>query len=110
MLRERVRYVQTLEVAGLANVLVVLGAVVTLLLVAATGNPDARPALSCLVAHSPPDSRARALLDLFNVFHFWLAAVLAIGLAKVTATAVKETAFWVFGYWIGLRLLLLLLA
>jgi hypothetical protein len=36
--------------------------------------------------------------------------VLAVGLAKLSGVTFKESAFWVFGYWVLLRIALILLA
>jgi hypothetical protein len=40
---------------------------------------------------------------MLDVTSFWTAAVLSIGLAKLSKVTVVESAFWVFGYWIVLR-------
>ena len=52
----------------------------------------------------------RALLDLADIFHFWMATVLAIGLSKLSGAPVKESVFGILGYWIFARLALVTLA
>jgi Yip1 domain len=109
-LRTRFSYLKTLEVVALAGMIVALGAVVTALLIGASGNPDARPALSFFVRRLPSTSHARLFLDAFNFFHLWTATVLALGLSRLSGVSFKESAFWVFGYWFVARLALILLA
>src|ERR1044071_274910 len=102
-LKTRFSYLKTLEIAGLAGLVSTLGTVVMLLLKAATGNASAQPALSLLLAEFNSADKLQQTLAALNVFHFWLAAVLSIGLAKLSAVSVREAAVWVFGYWIVLR-------
>ena len=79
-----------------------------LLLVLATGHSHARPALSLFLTTFDPANRSHLFLAGMNPFYFWMAAVLSIGLAKISEVSFAEAAFWVFGYWIGLRTALLL--
>jgi len=107
-LKTRFAYQKALEVAGLAAIILVLGTIVTALLVAVAGNPEARPALSLFV---PPNSpRIHAFLAQMNFFHLWSTSILAIGLSRLAGVSFKESAFWVFGYWVFLRIALVLLA
>jgi len=108
-LKTRVAYGKAVEVAGLTSVILALGAGVTALLVAASGDAAARPALSLLLLGRWPDSRFHQVLDTLNVFHIWATAVLAIGLSKLSGVSGKEAGFWVFGYWLFFRLAVLLL-
>jgi hypothetical protein len=101
---------KALEVAGLSGTILVLGAVVTALLIAATGDASARPALSLLCLDLPPGSRLRATLAVCDCFQLWAIAVLAAGLSKLSGATFKEAAFWVFGYWTGVRAALVGLA
>jgi hypothetical protein len=45
-----------------------------------------------------------------NFFHLWTTTVLAIGLSRLSGVTFKESAFWVFGYWLVARVALILLA
>jgi len=99
-----------LEVIGLTSVILLLGTIVTPLLGAAVGDSNARPALSLLALGLKPASRLWRVLDSLNLFHLWTTAVLAIGLSRLAAVAFKEAAFWVFGYWVAVRLALVLLS
>jgi hypothetical protein len=105
----RFSYWKAVEVAGLTGSIVALGAVVTALLVAASGDAAARPALSLLAGGLPADHPVRGVLGGLNVFHLWSTTVLAIGLSKLSGVSFKESAFWIFGYWLVFRLALIVL-
>jgi hypothetical protein len=109
-LKSRFPFRKALEVAALSGTVLVLGLVVTALLALALGNASARPALSLLVLNLDPSNRVRALGELSNCFYLWTTVVLAIGLARLSRVTFKESAFWVFGYWLFARLSLILLA
>jgi hypothetical protein len=109
-LRTRFSYLKTVEVVALAGSIVALGAIVTALLIGITGDPATRPALSFFARHLPSTNTVRLLLDTFNFFHLWTITVLATGLSRLSGVSFKESAFWVFGYWLVARLALILLA
>ena len=106
-LRTKFAFEKALEVVGLASTILVLGAVITILLIAATGDLHARPALSLLghVSHV----KAHAILETIDFFQIWSTSVLAVGLSRLSGVSFKESAFWVFGYWVFARLALILL-
>lgn len=108
-LKSRFSFLKAVEVAGLSTLILALGTVVTALLILATGDSLARPALSLLAGESDPAGKLHQLLAGVNVFHVWTAAVLSIGLAKISGVPTRETALWVFGYWIVLRVAVILL-
>ncbi len=104
-LRTRFSYFKAVEVVGLASVIMGLGVVFNGLIIAASGDPTARPAASFLVRTVECSDLVRAALALFDVFHLWALAVITVGLSRLCGASFKETAFWTFGYWLGLRLL-----
>jgi hypothetical protein len=106
-LRTRFSYGKSLEVAGMASVILVLGTVITMLLIAASGNVQAHPALSFLAPAAGP--QIHAFLEAMNFFHLWSTTVLAVGLSRLSGVSFKESAFWVFGYGIFARIALILL-
>ena len=108
-LKVRFSYLKTLEVVGLTGIILLLGTVVTGLLIVTSGDAAARPALSMLGGKLSA-GHARQMLDVLNIFHLWATAVLAIGLSKLSGVSFKEAAFWVFGYWLCLRIALIILA
>ena len=109
-LRTRFSYLKAVEIVALVGCIVALGAVVTALLIGITGDPATRPALSLFARHLPATSHVRLLLDTVNLFHLWAMAVLATGLSRLSSVSFKESAFWVFGYWLVARVALILLA
>jgi hypothetical protein len=108
-LKVRFSYLKTLEVVGLTGILLVLGAIVTSLLIASSGNAAARPSLSLLAAKLSAGPM-RQVLDTLNIFHLWTTTVLAVGLSKLSGVSFKEAAFWVFGYWLFIRIALIILS
>jgi hypothetical protein len=108
-LKSRFPFLKALEVVGLTGIILVLGSVVTQLLIALSGNPATRPSLGLFAGKLATSTEMRDLLNLMNVFHLWSATVLAIGLSKLSGVGFKESAFWVFGYWIALRIALIVL-
>jgi hypothetical protein len=106
-LKSRFAFTKTLELVGLTQMTVALSSVMTALLVCATGDHNAHPALSLLL---PTATHSHAeILDAFNLFHFWTAALLALALSKLSRVSFKEAAFWVVGWWLLVRIGLLLL-
>jgi len=109
LLRAPFPFLKALEITGLTGMILVLSTVISTLLVFATEDTFAKPALSLLVRDFDPTNKFHLLLSLLDVSSFWTAGVLSIGLAKLSKVSVAESAFWVFGYWIVLRGGLLLL-
>jgi hypothetical protein len=108
-LKARFSFAKAIELVGMAGMIPVLGAIVTALLILATGNPAARPALSLLAGGDSPQSPIFLALDALNFFHLWCIAVLAIGFSRLSGVSLGEAAFWVVGYWLLARLAAILL-
>ncbi len=104
LLKTRFSYWKALEVAGLTGSIAALGTLVTVLLVVASGDTSARPALSLLARHLSSGSPVHLVLEGLNGFHLWTTAVLAIGLSRLAGVSFKEAGFWVFGYWLFARM------
>ena len=68
-------YSKWLEVAGLANMIMVLEAIVRNLLIVGTGNFYVTPSLVLLVKNFDPQNMSQAALGFVNVMSFWLLAV-----------------------------------
>ena len=95
-------YLKAVEVAGLANMILVLDIVVRTLLVLITGNVLATLSLSFLAKDIDPQSTVYSLLALVNVMTIWQLAVRSIGLARFTGASMAKAAAWIFGIWIVL--------
>ena len=109
-LKVRFSFLKTLEIVGLSGAVLVLGSLVTILLIASSGDAAARPSLSLLAGKLVQTHPVRQALETLNFFHLWSATVLAIGLSRLSGVSFKESAFWVFGYWALVRLALIILA
>jgi len=108
-LKSRFAFGKALEVAGLSGTILVLGTIVTGLLAAATGDPLVRPALSLFCSKLSPDTLLRTACGLLDFFHLWATAVLTIGLSRLASVTIKESAFWIAGYWLFARIAVVLL-
>ena len=92
-------YMQAVEVCGLAGMISVLGGIIRMLLVVVTGSMLATPGPALLIRDLNPSSLTHLLLSALNVATIWYAAVLAIGLAKLSGARLARAAGWVFALW-----------
>ncbi len=103
-------YLKAVEVAGLSNMIGVLGAAVRILLVIITGNFFASPSLALLVKEFEPRNPLHSLLAVVNVITIWFLIVRSIGLARLSGVALGKALVWVFGLWLAWTGLMLGLA
>jgi hypothetical protein len=94
-------YMKGVEVAGLANAVAVLESIVTTLLCVSLSSPFASPSPALLVKDFDPQNPSQALLTVVNVMTFWVLAVRAIGVARLSGAPFLKAAIWVFGIWLG---------
>jgi hypothetical protein len=94
-------YMKAVEVAGLANMILVLDTVVRTLLILVTGNLFASPSLALVVKDFDPQNTLHGLCALVNVMLFWALLVRSIGLARLSGASTGKAALWVFGIWIA---------
>jgi hypothetical protein len=92
-------YMKAVEVAGLANMILVLSVIVKTLLILITGNLFASPSLALVVKDFDPQNSVHSLLAVVNVMTLWLLAVRSIGLARLSGASAGQAAIWVFGIW-----------
>ena len=92
-------YMKGVEVAGLAAIISALDAVVRTLLILLLGNLFASPSLALLIKEFDPQNTTHSLLALMNVMTFWVLAVRASGLARLSGATFGKAAIWVFGIW-----------
>jgi hypothetical protein len=92
-------YMKAVEVVGLAGMTSVLEKVVTTLLVFQTGHVMATTTPALFVKNFDMQNTAHAFLALLNVFTFWVLAVRAMGLARLSNVSFAKAAAWVFGIW-----------
>jgi len=92
-------YMKGVEVVGLASMVSVLDAVLTTLLRVGVGNYFASPSLMLLVKDFDPQNPVHSLLAVVNLMTFWVLAVRAVGLARLSGASFAKAALWVFGIW-----------
>jgi len=102
-------YLKALEIVGLTSIISVLGTIATILLIAASGDSSAQPALSFLVSKLDHARPLYQIFATFNLFYLWSTMAFAIGLSRLCNVTFKEAAFWVFGYWMAVRIVLIIL-
>ncbi len=99
-LKVHLDYLKTLEVAGLALMISVLGAVVTLLLTINLSKAFATPSLALVVSEFDLRRMSRLLLGAAYVFSFWFVGVLGVGLAKLAGVPFLRAVWLVFATWV----------
>jgi hypothetical protein len=99
-------FMKAIEVAGLANMITVLEAIVKTLLILVMSSAFASPCLALLIKDFDPQNPAHGALGAVNVMTFWFLAVVALGLARLSGAATGKAAAWVFGIWVFYRGLL----
>jgi hypothetical protein len=104
-LKVQLGYLKTLEVAGLALMISVLGTVVMLLLMVNLPTLFATPSLTSAVSDFDAGRKSHLLLGAANVFSFWLfsfwlVGVLSVGLARLASVPFLRAAGFVFAAWI----------
>ena len=98
-LRVRIGFIKSLEVAGLALMISVLGAIVVLLLTLNVSAISAQPNLGLLISDLNP-SRSNLLFWVLTVFSLWLVFTLSAGLSKLAEVPFLRAAWLVFAAWI----------
>jgi hypothetical protein len=92
-------YMKAVEVVGLANMVNVLDVILRTLLIVGLGNLYAAPSPVLLVKEFDPQNTVHSLLAILNLMTFWLLAVRALGLARLSGVSFTKAALWVFGIW-----------
>jgi len=93
------------EVVGLAACIDVLNSILTALLIISMGSLFASPSAALLVKDFDPQNGTHGLLALLNPIVLWTLAVYAVGLGRIARVPFARAAAWVFGIWIGYKLL-----
>ncbi|MGH7970066.1 MAG: YIP1 family protein, partial [Limisphaerales bacterium] len=99
-LKVSVPFPKALEVAGLAMMINVLGAIVAMLLIVNLGRVGATPSLALAVSDFDATRKSHLFLGAANVFYFWLVGVMSVGLARLAAVPFLRAAWLVLTYWI----------
>ncbi len=107
-LKSKFSYLKAVEVAGLATMISVLGAIVTMLLTVNFGKPTA-PNLAMTLDKFDSKNKVDLLLATLNIFSLWLVGVMAAGLARLSGTRFSRALLLVAAYWLALQTLLVLI-
>lgn len=99
-LKAHFSYMKTVEIAGLASMIAILGAVVTLLLIVNLGKLFSTPSLALAVSDFDAKNKSHLLLGAVNVFTFWQVAIMSVGLARLAAVPWARAVLVVFSFWL----------
>jgi hypothetical protein len=105
-LKAQFSFMKTVEISGLASMIAVLGAIVTLLLIVNFGKLTSTPSLALAVSDFDMKSKGHLLLSAVNVFTFWQVAVMSVGLARLAAVPWARAMFVVLAFWLVWTLVL----
>jgi hypothetical protein len=93
-------YNKILEVVGLASLIGILGAVVTVMLMYLMGSITATPGGGILLGESfDPLNKAHKLIAALNIFTLWEIGLVGFGLAKVSGKSAGPGLAVAFGLW-----------
>lgn len=93
-------YMKAVEASGLVSILVVLESIVKTLLIIVLGNLFAGPNLGLFVKSFDPTNVTHGILAAVDVLGFWVLAVRAIGLSRLSGASFGASAAWVYGLWL----------
>ena len=106
-LKTKVPFPKAAEVAGLAMMISVLGAIVTMLLTVNFGKFGSTPSLALAVNDFDTQNKTHLLLAAFNIFTFWQIAVFARGLGRLAGVPFIRALYPVLLYWLVSTLFLI---
>lgn len=92
-------YRKAVEVAGLANMIGVLTAILKTLLILVTGNLFAGLNPALLIAGFDASNSLHSALVNLDLMTFWLLAIWGLGIAKVSGVSTGKAVGLTFGFW-----------
>jgi hypothetical protein len=99
-LKAPIGYFKTLEVAGLALMIGVLGGVVALALTVSVSRLFGPPSLALVAPDFEATRKSYLMLGAANVFSFWQVGVFSVGLARLARVHFLRAAWFVFAFWV----------
>jgi hypothetical protein len=93
-------YLKAVEVAGLANMIAVLAAVLKTLLALVTGNLFAGPNPGLFIPNLDSTSTLHAVLLNLDLMTFWVLAIRGLGIAKVSGVSTGKAVGLALGFWV----------
>jgi hypothetical protein len=107
VLKKKIPFLKATEIAGLATMIVVLGAMITTLLTVITAKLGITLSPALAISNYDMKNKLHLLLAALNVFNFWLIAVSAGGLSRLTGAPFAKVLAIVGIYWLAFALLLI---
>ena len=104
VLKQKVPFLKTVEVAGLMTMILVLGSIVTVLLTVITGKLGITPSPALLISDFSLQNKTHLMLAALNVFSLWQVGVAACGLSGLTGVPFTKTLPIVVVYWLAYSL------
>ena len=101
--KARFAYMKAVEMVGLCTMIGVLGGIVTMLIIVATGNMYMTPGPALLIRDYNLENKMHLLLSSLNLVTLWYIGVLSVGLSKLTAKSFATAAAWLYGIWLLVR-------
>jgi len=101
--KTRIAYMKTVEMVGLCTMIGVLGGVVSMLLIVATGNMYATLGPALLIRDYDLGNKMHLVLSSLNLMTIWYIGVLCVGLSRLTGKSFMTAALWLYGSWAVLR-------
>ena len=105
-LKTKFSYLKTVEVAGLASMISILGGVVALLLTVNFGKQTS-PSLALAVTDFDAKNPLHLAFAAANLFSFWTIGVMSAGLARLAGVTFSRAMVLVAGYWLALQFFLI---
>ncbi len=103
ILKGGIPLVKAFELVGLAGMINVLGALVTMLIVLLKGSILAGPNAAILLGSFDQASYLHQFLSALGVMTIWYLVVLSIGASKLSGRTIGVAAIWIFGVWAVVR-------
>jgi hypothetical protein len=107
VLKIKIPFMKAAEVAGLATMILVLGAIVATLLTVITGKLGATLSPALAISDFDLKNKLHMLLAALSVFNLWLVWVSASGLSRLTGATFIKALLTVGIYWLAFTLLLI---
>ena len=100
VLKKKVPFLKMAEVAGLASMVLVLGAVITTLLTVIMGKLGLTLSPALAISNFNPQNKLHMLLAVPNAFNIWLLVVSASGLSRLAEVPFGKALLTVVIYWL----------
>jgi Yip1 domain len=101
VLKNKIPFLKMAEVAGLATMIIVLGAVITTLLTVITAKLGITLSPALAISNYDTKNKLHLLLAALNVFNLWLIAVSACGLSRLAGVSFGKSLLIVAIYWLA---------